>query len=574
MRKTADIASGVAINEMGNQVDESPEERAKFMSKRLKEEMVKHFENEGSVPARAEEKATKHLRAVFGEGERGVQQLNNVYAKAREAAKEQGLETFRSKKTNMDDPASVNAQIDELKKRGKDRGFFASDMQFSNNEDQKRWEELQQRKKELETPAAAAAAKLTDAQQKVVDEIGKDPTADNFKSAMYNTEKRKQLLSLPGGAARDLFDKFSSEDQQSGLAELDGARTSMFLSKEERANVSRLHKTLAEHQATKVMERVKSGDPAQPAAGLTSQNLDPKQSSALHSSGLQQMMDLLSGGAATAQGQPSQQEQLQLVTQQMEEVASRGKPGWFTSELQLSKEDKDKYESLQRRKEEVVSGDALGTVTKQMEEVASRGKPGWFTSELQLSKEDRKKYDALSQRRKELESGNPLSAVTKQMEEVASRGKSGWFTNELQLSKKDREQYDFLQQRRDEIKTTGQDATARSGRIILGDRDVQTAAVKAARFDSAGVSAIQQTQHDFTSAGREAIGLVQQNAQQASRAQQNVQNNERGRDMQLTGTLVLKGLSEAVMQASGRHMEQTPDGTPVDMAGGTGSYYR
>jgi len=576
MRKTADIASGVAINEMGNQVDESPEERAKFMSKRLKEEMVKHFESEGSVPARAEEKATKHLRAVFGEGERGVQQLNNVYAKAREAAKEQGLETFRSKKTNMDDPASVNAQIDELKKRGKDRGWFASDMQFSNDEDQKRWEELQQRKKELETPAAADDAKLTDAQQKVVDEIGKNPTADNFKSAMYDTDKRKQLLSLPGGEARKLFDKFSPEDQQKGLEGLDGARTSMFLSKEERANVSRLHKTLAEHQATKVMERVKSGAPAPAlaAGGLTSQNLDPKQAVALHSSGLQQMMDLLSGGGV-AQSQPSQQEQLQLVTQQMEDIASRGKPGWFTSEIQLSDEDKEKYTSLQRRKDEITSGDPLGTVTKQMEEIASRGKSGWFTSELQLGKEDRKKYDALSQRRKELESGDPLGTVTKQMEEVASRGKPGWFTSELQLSSDDKKQYDFLRQRRDEIKTLDLAQQQIDPMASMGG-DVPSAGGEPpwAGGLSTGVTAIRQTQAAFVSSGREAMSVTQQNAQQASRAQQNVQNNERGRDMQLTGTLVLKGLSEAVMQASGRHMEQTPDGTPVDMAGGTGAYYR
>jgi hypothetical protein len=574
MRKTADVAAGVAINEMGNQVDDTPEDRAQFMSKRLKEEMIKHFESEGSVPARAEEKAKKHLEAVFGSGDRGVQQLNNVYAKARETAKEQGLETFRSKQTNMDDPASVDAQIEALRKRGTARGWMATDMRFSNDEDQQRWEELQKRKKELATPSAADDAKLTDAQQKVVDEISKDPTADNFTSAMYDTDKRKQLLSLPGGEARKLFDKFSPEDQQKGLEGLDGARTSMFLSKEERANVSRLHKTLADHQATKVMERVKSGAPAPAAGGLTSQNLDPKQAAALHSSGLQQMMDLLSGGGG-AQGQPSQQEQLQLVTQQMEDIASRGKPGWFTSEIQLSDEDKEKYTSLQRRKDEITSGDPLGTVTKQMEEIASRGKSGWFTSELQLGKEDRKKYDALSQRRKELESGDPLGTVTKQMEEIASRGKSGWFTSELQLSSDDKKQYDFLRQRRDEIKTLDPaqqqiDPMASIG----GDAPSAGGEPPWASGASTGVTAIRQTQAAFVSSGREATSVAQQNAEQALRAQRGVQDNERGRDMQLTGTLVLKGLSEAVMQASGRHMEQTPDGTPVDMAGGTGSYHR
>jgi hypothetical protein len=615
MRKTADIASGVAINEMGNQVDDSPEDRAQFMSKRLKEEMIKHFESEGAVPARAEEKAKKHLQAVFGSGPEGVQQLNNVYATARSVAKDRGLETFRSKKTDMDDPASVNAQLEELSQRGKDRGWFASDMRFDNKEDQQRWEELQQRKKELETPTSSDG-KMTDAQQKVVDEISKDPTADNLKSAMYDSEKRKQLLSLPDTAARDLFDKFSPEDQQKGIESLDGARTSMFLSKEERANVSRLHKTLADHQADKVMTGVKSAASAGSPAGLTSQNLEPKQAATLHAQGLQHLMTVLSGNTQATPGQPSQQEQLQLVTQQMEDIASRGKSGWFTNEIQLSKDDKEKYESLQQRKEEITSGDPLGTVTKQMEDIASRGKSGWFTNEIQLSKDDRKKYDALSQRRKELESGDPLGTVTKQMEDIASRGKSGWFTNEIQLSKDDRAQYDFLQQRRDEIKKTdpssqvvkrgttrssasdakmlpattndelmsvlgtlGGDLAAqeragrRTGLLKPGEKTEQTTAMKAARFDSAGVTAIQQTQQAFAESDRATAGIVQQTAQQASRAQRGVQENEQGRDMQLTGTLVLKGLSEAVMQASGRHMEQTPDGTPVDMGGGTGSYY-
>jgi hypothetical protein len=41
----------------------------------------------------------------------------------------------------------------------------------------------------------------------------------------------------------------------------------------------------------------------------------------------------------------------------------------------------------------------------------------------------------------------------------------------------------------------------------------------------------------------------------------------------ISGTLVLQGLSEAVMQASGRRMEDTPDGgVPIDLGGATNSY--
>jgi hypothetical protein len=161
------------------------------------------------------------------------------------------------------------------------------------------------------------------------------------------------------------------------------------------------------------------------------------------------------------------------------------------------------------------------------------------------------------------------------MEEIASRGKSGWFTSELQLSSDDKKQYDFLRQRRDEIKTLDPAQQQIDPMASIGG-DVPSAGGEPpwASGASTGVTAIRQTQAAFVSSGREATGVAQQNAEQALRAQRGVQDNERGRDMQLTGTLVLKGLSEAVMQASGRHMEQTPDGTPVDMAGGTGSYHR
>jgi hypothetical protein len=556
MRVTADAASNIAVNEMGRQVDETPEKRAQFMQQRLKEEMTKHFEREGAVPARAEEKARKHLQAVFGSGEQGIQRLDSVYATARAAAKERGLDVFRSPKTDMNDLESVNAQIEALRPRGEETGWITSDIKFKNEAEQQRWVELHARKKELESPETTIAddAKLTEAQQKVVDEIGQDPTADNFTSAMYNSEKRKQLLSLPGGAARDLFDKFSPEDQQSGLTQLENAKTSRWLTAKERTDVSRLHKTLADHHANKIL-------PAAGAAaggGLSSRNLSSKQAQQLHDSGLERAMGMWSNMFGENAGSAySQQDQLQRVNQQLEEIESSGKTGWFTSELQLSAEDQEKYNSLQQRRKELESGDPLGTVTKQMEEIAARGKPGWFTSEIQMSDEDREQYYRLQQRRKELESGDPLGTVTQQMEEVAARGKPGWFTSEPQLSRADQAQYDFLSQRRDELMSL----------------DPAQAAAPAAT-DSTGVRAVQNTQAAFVSSTRATTDVVQQNAAQASRQQRSVQENEGERDMQLTGTLILKGLSEAVIQASGRHMEQTPDGTPVDMAGGTGSYYR
>jgi len=500
MRITAETASGIAVNEMGDQVDAKPEDRAKFMQKRLKEEMIKHFEREGSVPARAEEQAKKHMQAMFGSGEEGIQRLNDVYAHAQSAAKENGLDVFRAKNNAENDIGYVNSQLDDLKKRGRETGWITSDIRFDNKADQQRWDDLQARKKALENPETAIPddAKLTAEQQKVVDEISQSPTADTLTDAMYNTEKRKQLLSLPGGAARELFDKFSPEDQQKGISGLESAKTSRWLSQEERDNASRLHKTLSEHQASKLVpggaaKQAPAGTP--PAeAGLTSQNVD--------------MTGLYIDGMRRLLGQPTRQEHVQQIDKQIAEVKGRGKSGWFTSELQFSKEDKEKYDRLQQQRKEAATGDPVGTVDKQLAEIEARGKPGWFTSELQFSDEDKK-------------------------------------------------QRTFLQKRRDEL-----------------TRPIDPMQMLGGEQASTGVRAIQTTQAAFAASEKDSVAVTQQNAAQASRAQRGVQENEQGRNMQINGTLVLKGLSEAVMQAAGRHMEQTPDGTPVDMAGGTGSYHR
>jgi hypothetical protein len=46
-----------------------------------------------------------------------------------------------------------------------------------------------------------------------------------------------------------------------------------------------------------------------------------------------------------------------------------------------------------------------------------------------------------------------------------------------------------------------------------------------------------------------------------------------GREMSINGTLTLNGLSEAVLQANGKRMEETPDGgAPIDMAPGNTAY--
>jgi hypothetical protein len=47
-----------------------------------------------------------------------------------------------------------------------------------------------------------------------------------------------------------------------------------------------------------------------------------------------------------------------------------------------------------------------------------------------------------------------------------------------------------------------------------------------------------------------------------------------GKEMTINGTLTLSGLSEAVLAAAGRRMEESPDGgAPIDMAPGNTAYH-
>lgn len=151
------------------------------------------------------------------------------------------------------------------------------------------------------------------------------------------------------------------------------------------------------------------------------------------------------------------------VKARMEEVAGRGKAGWFSSKKTLSAEDQKQYDFLEQRKKELESGDPLGTVTQQMADIAARGKRGWFTDGLTLSKEDRKQYDALSQRRKELVSGDPIGTVTQQMAEIAAKAQPGIFSSEKQLLPKDQAQYDALNERKQQLMAMQQDAMAVAG---------------------------------------------------------------------------------------------------------------
>jgi hypothetical protein len=196
----------------------------------------------------------------------------------------------------------------------------------------------------------------------------------------------------------------------------------------------------------------------------------------------------------------------------------------------------------------------LGSVAGEMAQLYDmKAKSGWFTNEKTFSDNaDKIRYRDLSQRRMELESGDELGFVDSQIADVKSRAKSGWFTRDKTLSSDDQEQLNFLTKRRDSISRGA------------GEMRAGLDAVQASR------ESIQDSQR-FTSMRSDQV--VRQLDYNRDRADPQMGGGQGGREMNINGTLTLNGLSEAVLQASGKRMEETPDGgAPIDMAPGNTAY--
>jgi hypothetical protein len=196
----------------------------------------------------------------------------------------------------------------------------------------------------------------------------------------------------------------------------------------------------------------------------------------------------------------------------------------------------------------------LDAITQEMTKLYdTKAKSGWFTNERTFSEEsDKIRYRDLSQRRMELESGNPLGLVDSQIADVQSRGKSGWFTSEKTLSSEDKEQLDFLTKRRDDI--LGKDRRE-------------------------GMDAVQASRESITDGQRSTLmrsdQVVRQLDYHRDRGDPQMGGGQSGgKEMTINGTLTLSGLSEAVLAAAGRRMEESPDGgAPIDMAPGNTAYH-
>jgi hypothetical protein len=532
IRTASDIMSRVAVGEMGGYEALKPEERAEYMQKRGKEELTKYFEQQGVVPARAEEMADKHFSALFGGNEKAVtEQMNKIYETAINEAKEKGFDTDTGLAAQPTPPPAPAAPQAEQAAQQTTKPAAAK----------------------YDYKALGVTEKVTAAQQAAIEEATKDPSGGAMKTALLDSKKRELLLTLPDDAAKEMFTKFTPQAQTEALESMKSYKDSIFLGDKDRKNLSRLYDAVSSDQAPK-----KPGSPtAPPAPAATAASLtgrDAGQQAILPSQSPTSLIErfdpetvrTLLGGTESGQQvefKHTLHKMLGLATpKDLKDFGS----GTSTPEFDLFRKiaEKSAPDSPMSR----TVGDAREVVEEQIDTLHKRGKKGWFTRDVSFAEpEDAERLKGLQHMREKLISFDGLDSVNKQLESLAPKGRTGLFGGKPSFADSDDQKlYDQLTDRKDQLQQ-------------------QT---------SAGVAAIRASRESVTETSRFSQTMVAQNTRQASRSEDRLHFGQKGNDMQINGTLVLQGLSEAILQASGQRMEETPDGgAPVDMAGGTGSYY-
>lgn len=249
-REIGDMASrtltSIVTDEMGGADEMAPEDRAKYMATRAKEKMTEYFAQNDAAPGtprekatRALEKAEKHFGAMFGSSDKAVQRsMEKMYAHGQDVAKERGLtlETAAARRAPAGSGGGEATAV-EGGQRTYDR-------------------------KKLGVPE-----KITAEQQKLVNELEKDPEGRDFESAMKDAKNRELLLTLPDENAVELFNKMTPEAQQRGLEEMrnvkDGWKRN-FLPRNQQQNMDRIYDAITAQDSGGMSSRnVRLGDIAQ-----------------------------------------------------------------------------------------------------------------------------------------------------------------------------------------------------------------------------------------------------------------------------------------------------------------------
>jgi hypothetical protein len=519
LRQISIAMSDVAVNQMGDTVGKSDEERALAMTGRMTQHLTDQFIMEGMDPEAARAEARKQLTAVMGKDKEAIVRRTTSALRVAEEAK-----------------------------RAHGQGV------------------------------ASATEKVTTDQQTVLDEVSKDPTGAALKNALTDQKKRQQLLTLPSADAVKLFNKLDPAAQQDAMTNFsralqapDAAKMFYNLSDDDLANMERIHGAISESKtgAGVSSQNLTPGQVQQlNRAGHAGASNQPSRSSS-------------PAGPTGVTRTQTRQEALGAIQKEIADIAKRNEGNWWYSKEDRERHDDLVARQQSMTHGGKTSGGAgdiqeftvhdpfnrmgqMAGTTMSMREI--RGEADWhlfgghqdvservfipynpeYTEEQAAADVERfgtaeekaefkrrggaKKVNVTGadgsvqqviekphmrlvaeQALLDAQSADPIQSARQRLGELEKKKKTSWWSGEYFDDEKDQARYNYLSD------TISQYDAARSAGGMGGGG---------------------------------------------------------GGDMNVNGTLTLHGLSEAVLAATGHRMEDTPDNGPaVDMAGGTGANY-
>lgn len=524
LRQISLAMADVATNQMDDTVGKSDEERALTMTGRMTQHLTDQLVMEGMSPEAAREEASKQLTAVMGKDKDAIVRRTTGALKVAEAAK-----------------------------RAHGQGV------------------------------ASATEKVTTDQQTVLDEVSKDATGAALKNALQDQKKRQQLLTLPAADAVKLFNKLDPAAQQDALGQFSSALAAPGIAKamyglndDDLANMRRIHGAIAESKT---------------GAGVSSQNITPEQARQLNRAGHAPTSNQPPRpvGSATAAADStvspgvtrtqSRAEAIGEIDRELAQIEKRYKNNWWD----YNKEDKERRTELMGRRHSMTSTD--------------RGRPQ--TEQFTV-------HDPFNRLGKLPGQSFSVREVTGRAVRQGHRGEDSAervfvpydFSYTEEQAKRDVEMYGTQEEKKafekrggaKKVNVTDADGTVRQVlekphmRLIaeqaLLDMNAEGNPIHSARQrlnelekkkKQGWTGAYFDDEKDQARYNYLSDTIAQYDA--ARPAGSGMGGGGSG-EMSINGTLTLHGLSEAVLQASGQRMEDTPDnGPPVDLAAGTGANY-
>lgn len=525
LRQISIAMSDVAVNQMDDMAGKSDEERALAMTGRMTQHLTDQFIMEGMDPETAQQEARRQLTAVMGKDKDAIVRRTNSALRVAEEAK-----------------------------RAHGQGV------------------------------ATATEKVTADQQTVLDEVGKDPTGAALKNALHDQKKRQHLLTLPSADAVKLFNKLDPAAQKDALDNFGRALASPWaaqafyrLSDDDMANISRIHGAISESKT---------------GAGVSSQNLTPGQVEQLNREG-----HAAASGPATprqAAAQPerpvgitrtqSRDEALGEIRREMGEIAKRNEGNWW-----YNKEDRERYDELLARQQSMTHGGKKHGSAGDIQEFKVHDPfnmmgqlPGQSLSMREIRGEAERHvfggYQDVSERvfipynpeYTEKQAAADVERYGTEAEKAAFKARGG--AKKVNITAADGSVQQVVEKPHMRLIAEQALLDAESADPIQSARQRLSELEKKKKQGWSGAyfdDEKDQARYNFLS-----DTLSQYEQQQAARGSGGMGVGGGSSEMTVNGTLTLRGLSEAILQANGNRMEDTPDnGPPIDMGATTAANY-